>query len=120
MQRVFIVDDSADIRELFGVLADLHGFILHTAKDGEEALEKLKGLKDEPSIVFVDFNMPLMNGNELVRKIREGGLASKSRIVFFSARERDTVLNLYPSLMWLAKPFNLSEVLKVINLSRLH
>ncbi|MGZ3723277.1 MAG: response regulator [Bdellovibrionales bacterium] len=115
-----IVDDSADVRDLFVVLAELNGFIVETARNGKEALEKLAQLNADPSIVFVDLNMPVMGGAEFVRRLKETGLASTSRIVIFSGREKETVPNLDASLMWLAKPFELSDVLKVINLPNLH
>jgi DNA-binding response OmpR family regulator len=108
------------VRELFALLAQLNDFVLDTAKNGEEALEKLAHLEKEPTIVFVDLNMPVMNGTEFVRKIREGGFASHARIVIFSARDKETVPGLDKSLMWLAKPFTLTDVLKVINLDSLH
>jgi DNA-binding response OmpR family regulator len=108
------------VRELFVLLAQLNGFILDTAKNGEEGLAKLATLKEQPSIVFVDLNMPGMNGAEFVRQVRESGLAPTSKIVIFSAREKDSVPELDHSLMWLAKPFHLSDVLKVINLPDLH
>jgi len=114
-RRVFIVDDSADVHELFGLLADLHGFALDTARNGQEALDKLAKLEQAPSIVFVDFSMPIMNGSEFVRKVRESGLAMASKIVIFSAREKTSVPDLDKSLMWLSKPFNLADVLGAIN-----
>ena len=118
--RVFIVDDSADVRELFALLAQLNGFSLETAKNGQEALAKLAGLDQEPSVVFVDLNMPVMNGTEFLRRVHESGLAASSRIVIFSAREKGSMPNVDSSLTWLSKPFNLTDVLNIINLTRLH
>lgn len=111
------MDDSPDIRELFALLAQLNGFTLETSNNGQEALAKLASLEKAPSIVFVDLNMPVMNGAEFVQKIRERGLAPSSHIVIFSAKERGSEPNLDRSLIWLAKPFSLVDVLNIINLS---
>jgi CheY-like chemotaxis protein len=119
-KRVFIVDDSADVRELFTLLAQLNGFILETAKNGEEALKKLASLETEPSIVFVDLNMPVMSGTEFLREVCERGLAASSHIVIFSATDKGSLACFDRSLTWLAKPFELEDVLKAINLPRLH
>lgn len=119
-QRVFIVDDSADIRELFILLAELNGFTLDTAKNGKEALEKLADLDKEPTVVFVDLSMPIMGGAEFVRRFRDSGRGSSARIVIFSAREKESIPDPGRSLNWLAKPFNLTDVLKMINLTHLH
>jgi CheY-like chemotaxis protein len=100
------------------LLAQLNGFILETAKNGEEALAKLASLENEPSIVFVDLNMPVMNGTEFLRKVRERGLATSSRIVIFSAGDKGSLSNLDQSLTWLAKPFDLADVLEAINFAK--
>jgi CheY-like chemotaxis protein len=93
---------------------------LVTAKNGEDALVKLAELKEDPSVVFVDLNMPIMNGAEFLLRLKERGLATSSRIVIFTASEKQKISKLDNSLTWLSKPFNLVDVLKTINQARLH
>jgi CheY-like chemotaxis protein len=113
---VFIVDDSLDVQDLFKYLAKINGFDLATAQNGAEALVKLSQLEHEPSTLFVDLNMPVMNGADFLAKVREQGLAKNSRIVIFSAAERSHFAPVDPQMEWLRKPFNLSDVIRTINM----
>ena len=67
--KVLVVDDSATFRtHLCGLLTQYH-FLILTATNGREALERIA---DHPDIVLVltDYHMPQMDGIELIREIR--------------------------------------------------
>lgn len=69
--RVLIVDDSFFMRNLLGRFLSLEKDIeiVGEAKDGEEALKKIKELK--PDVVTLDYVMPKLNGFEVIKKIKE-------------------------------------------------
>lgn len=70
MSRILIVDDSpVDLTLIEGLLREGGDFDLDTAKDGEEALQKIR--RDQPDLVLTDMRMPVMDGLELVRTIVE-------------------------------------------------
>lgn len=67
--RALVVDDSAVTRRIVrSILAGL-GFEVAEAGNGQEALARLRGL-GKTDLVMVDWNMPEMNGVELIRIIR--------------------------------------------------
>lgn len=68
-KRVLIVDDEEALREVLGLsVADL-GYVVRTAADGREALD---GFADfQPDIVLTDIKMPVMDGIELLRRIKD-------------------------------------------------
>jgi two-component system chemotaxis response regulator CheY len=67
--RALIVDDSRPIRRIAGdVLREL-GFDVAEACHGKDALAKLESA-ETPDVVLVDWNMPEMDGLELVRTLR--------------------------------------------------
>ena len=67
--EVLVVDDEADIRELVsGVLED-EGFTVRAAADSTAALEAIE--ERRPSLVLLDVRMPVMDGIETARRIRE-------------------------------------------------
>jgi two-component system chemotaxis response regulator CheY len=67
--RALIVDDSRPIRRISsGVLREL-GFETFEASNGREALEQLQS-SPLPDVVLVDWNMPEMDGLELIRTLR--------------------------------------------------
>jgi CheY-like chemotaxis protein len=113
-RQIFLVDDCAELQELFGLLAEQNNFNLITASNGKEALETLASLEIDPAVIFVDLNMPVMDGAEFIEKVHQHRLASSSRIVILSGAEREPPQSLDKPLVWLAKPFNLAEVLKEI------
>jgi two-component system chemotaxis response regulator CheY len=69
---VLVVDDSQFTRNLVrGLLANIGVKKSHEAADGIAALEMIREIK--PSVVILDWEMPLLNGPELVRIVRSPG-----------------------------------------------
>ncbi|HBW86793.1 MAG TPA: DNA-binding response regulator, partial [Crocinitomicaceae bacterium] len=60
MNRILIVDDETDIRELLKYNLEKEGYICDTAVDGVDALEKIK--INKPSLILLDVMMPKMDG----------------------------------------------------------
>jgi CheY-like chemotaxis protein len=71
--HVFLVDDDADDREIFAsVMKSIYpSAVTSVAVDGLDALEKLEQWSHRPDVIFVDLNMPRMNGFDFLRHIRE-------------------------------------------------
>lgn len=66
-KRILIVDDEESIRMLFDSALSQKGYQVITAQSGEEALEILD--KMSIFVMFLDLNLPGMNGIELCRKV---------------------------------------------------
>lgn len=70
MSRILVVDDSAvERRVMGGLLGNNPDWSVEFAGDGAEALERC--LKREPDIVITDFNMPSMDGLQLLNKLKQ-------------------------------------------------
>ena len=70
--NILVVDDSAVIRMMIIKTLRLAGLALgqiHQAANGQEGLDALG--ENEVDIAFVDINMPVMNGEEMIEKVRE-------------------------------------------------
>jgi two-component system, OmpR family, alkaline phosphatase synthesis response regulator PhoP len=63
--RVLIVDDDEPIRVMLTAIVRQQGFAVETARDGEEAIEKLK--KGHFNVVLLDLMMPRVNGYDVLR-----------------------------------------------------
>lgn len=68
VQLVLVVDDLEDNRELYVFALEREGFVVATACDGLEAIEKAEKLL--PSAIVMDLAMPVMDGWEATRRIR--------------------------------------------------
>lgn len=70
---ILVVDDDADIRDALCDLLDSEGYAVLTASNGAEALKMLQ--RDAaPGLVLLDLMMPVMGGEELLRRCREAGI----------------------------------------------
>jgi len=69
MKKILLVDDDQSILEILADLMAIFGHDYVTAKDGVEAIEKLK--HDFFHIVLTDMMMPNMDGMELLRQIHQ-------------------------------------------------
>jgi signal transduction histidine kinase/FixJ family two-component response regulator len=68
-KKILLVDDEEDIRDVLDIsLSDL-GYEVFTAKNGEEAFQIFR--KVNPPIVLTDIRMPIMDGIELLQKIKK-------------------------------------------------
>ncbi len=69
MKKILIVDDEESIRFLYKEELEEEGYIVECAQNGEEALEKLSLFK--PDLISLDIKMPVMDGIEALKRIRE-------------------------------------------------
>lgn len=81
MAGILVVDDYAVARTTIRELLRWHELnVCGEAKDGKEAVEKVKELN--PDVVLLDVNMPVMNGMQAALEIRK--VAPKTKILFLS------------------------------------
>lgn len=82
--RAMIVDDSRAIRKLLRRVVERLDFVCSEAEHGEDALAQLDPA-DPLDVVLVDWNMPVMDGLELVKAIRaERGFANMTLLMVSS------------------------------------
>lgn len=84
MIRVLVVDDEIKIREVVREYAVVSGYECDEAKDGKEAIEKVRN--GNYDCVVLDIMMPVLDGFTACRKIRE---FSDVAIIMLSARQED-------------------------------
>ncbi len=69
-RTILIVEDDAAIRTALQVALELEGYAVKTASQGREALDLLP-LIDTPCLILLDLMMPIMNGWEFAKALRE-------------------------------------------------
>ncbi len=87
-RAVLVVDDDQFIRKLVATtLEDVSEFDLHEAADGVEALRLAQD--KQPAIVFLDVDMPRMDGIDTCRRMRADPATSHATIVMLTAAHGD-------------------------------
>jgi len=85
--RILLVDDESDILEFVGYNLSKEGYEVHTASDGAEALVEAE--KHRPHLILLDMMMPVMDGLQTCRALRDNPATADTRIVFLSALGED-------------------------------
>ena len=107
MSKILLVDDDIELTDLLAEVLRLTGFEVEVANNGQEALDKLN---ESHQLVLLDIMMPVLNGIETLKKIRQ---TSNVPVMMLTARgeEIDRVLGLELGADdYLPKPFNDREL----------
>jgi two-component system chemotaxis response regulator CheY len=114
---VLVVDDDPFIRRLIATtLEDVVDFELHEASDGLEALEVAR--RERPALVFLDVDMPRLNGIDTCRRLREDEVTQSTTIVMLTAAHGDRVERSAEEAgadLFLTKPFSPLELLRMVD-----
>ncbi len=83
LTRILVVDDLKDVTETMGLLFETLGHETRVAADGRQAVDTTTAF--EPGIVFMDLDMPVLDGYEAARAIRAAPLARQPFLIALTA-----------------------------------
>ena len=109
MDKLLIVDDEADIREILQFNLENEGYAIETAASGEEALEKLT---PEHKLILLDVMMGGISGFQFADRLRK--MDNQIPIIFLTAKgsENDLLTGFSVGADdYIAKPFSIKEVI---------
>lgn len=69
---VLVVDDDPTVQDTLRRFLEAKGYEVHTAGDGEEALEAVERVA--PDVMLLDIRMPVMDGLEVLQRVRDDGI----------------------------------------------
>jgi CheY-like chemotaxis protein len=84
MKRVLLVEDTLSLAENITEILSNLGFKVTTVSNGKEAIDLLTTAK--PDLIITDVQMPLMDGLELIRNIRQNPTVNNLPVIILSAR----------------------------------
>jgi CheY-like chemotaxis protein len=87
MDKVLIIDDSAEFCRLMGMLLQQEGYEVSSANDGPEGLSKAES--DLPDIIILDQRMPGMSGREVFNELRAREATKHVPIIMLTAYADD-------------------------------
>jgi two-component system chemotaxis response regulator CheY len=116
-RAVLVVDDDPFIRRLIATtLEDVAEFEIHEAANGIEALEVAR--RARPSLVFLDIEMPGIDGIDACRQLRADCATSATTIVMLTAADGDAIQREAASAgadLYLTKPFSPLDLLRLVD-----
>lgn len=108
-EKILIVDDEEHIVTLLAYNIEKAGFIIDTAYDGLEAVQKVE--KNDYDLIILDVMLPKMDGMEVVKQLRINRIDIPILMVTARDTEVDTILGLELGADdYLTKPFSPKEV----------
>jgi PAS domain S-box-containing protein len=115
-ERILIVEDNPEMRNFLKIL--LHEYYnVYLAENGEEGLKTAEKIK--PSLIITDVMMPIMNGYEMTKKLKEDKQLKRIPVLMLTARVElsQKIEGLeYGANDYLTKPFNSKELLTRIKI----
>lgn len=110
--KILVCEDDKDIVELLKLYLESNNFLVTSAYDGIEALDKFKNNKYD--VIIMDIMMPKINGYEVIKTVRQ---SSDIPVIIISAKnlDSDKVLGLdIGADAYITKPFNPLEVVAYV------
>ncbi|PYV86816.1 MAG: response regulator [Acidobacteria bacterium] len=114
-KRILLIDDDPKILTLEKTILTQGGFSVDMAQDGPEGLTKLKASKYDA--IVLDVMMPVMDGYEVARQIKQLDSYKEVPIVMVTAAtERDAMKQGFTSgaMVFMSKPFTAAKLLSAI------
>jgi DNA-binding response OmpR family regulator len=85
--KVLVVEDDPLLKEMVRIKLKKDGFDVTTASNGEEGVRCAEDFR--PDVVLSDINMPIMNGFEMLKQIKDNQSLKNIPVIFFSSLGED-------------------------------
>jgi DNA-binding response OmpR family regulator len=112
---ILAVDDEPNILMSIEFILDMEGYEVHTACDGDDALEAAERVR--PDLILLDINMPRKDGYEVCRILRMREHMAGTKVIMLTAKgqalERKKGLEVGAD-EYVTKPFSADELLSTI------
>ncbi|MFH1680850.1 MAG: response regulator transcription factor [Candidatus Eisenbacteria bacterium] len=103
--KILVVDDDLELLNLIAFALRQAGYLVVKAHDGPSALSTFE--EEQPDLVVLDYNLPRLNGLEVLKKIRDGDSRTPVMMLTVRAAEEDQVHALDQGADdYLTKPFS--------------
>ena len=117
---LFLVDDDTDDVALFQevLLEASPSTLFQSAKDGEDALQKLSGASPLPDLIFLDLNMPRMGGKECLAHIKNNEVLRHIPVIMYTTSSlskdiEETMLS--GAVCFITKPSSSNELKHILS-----
>ena len=116
MCKILVADDEPDMRSLLSDLLEEAGHEVTEAENGQVAYQQIQ--QDVPDVVLMDVLMPMMNGIQVLQRLRNDPATQSLPVILltaFSLSDEDTSILETPNTYHLTKPWRRGVVESAIN-----
>lgn len=107
---ILIVDDDLDIVSMMELILSGEGYRVRVASTGKAGLEEVR--REIPALILLDMKMPVMDGWEFIRRLREERGQIPPIVIVSAAEDAKKWAQDVGAAGWLAKPFDIDDLLK--------
>lgn len=111
LTTILLIDDDLVSREVIATVLTLHGHMVHSAEDGNQALQILEAGTVTPGVVLLDTQLPGLSGPELITRLRQ--LGQDEIILISGTTPADDLIAAADG--FLLKPFGPEDLQKLLN-----
>jgi len=112
-RKILVVEDEGDMRKMLAMELEAAGYEVSQAEDGEEGFQAAKKVK--PDLIISDILMPKMDGNHLMKKLRQSDFGYDIPFIVLTARGK---MRDYFEIMevddFVVKPFDADDLLQKV------
>ena len=110
---ILVVEDDADVRDSLAEVLEEHGYHVVTADNGKVGLDKLHEI-GKPSLILLDLMMPVMNGEEFLKAVRQDANLASVPVVAVSAWPKEAMRLRGGARAFVQKPISLKRLLTIV------
>lgn len=120
--KIFYTDDDRDDRDIFiDAARQVSAFLqIITQRNGDELIRLLNNPPPFPNLIFLDLNMPVKNGYQVLQEIKQLEHIKSLRVIVFSTSDDENTISTSRQLganLYIPKPSSFSSLKKVITYS---
>jgi CheY-like chemotaxis protein len=119
-KNILLIDDDEDDQEIFlsAVATVSKDATCMTLSNAEEALEKLVAREIFPEVIFLDLNMPIMNGQQFLTLIKQQDVLKSIPVIIFSTSSHTPTMEIVKELGatdYIVKPENFTDFIAILS-----
>jgi len=115
MPNILTVDDNESMRRMISHTLCLGGYVVAEAANAQMALDKMENQSFD--LIITDMNMPIMNGIEFTKMIRQLNSHRSVPVLVLSAENKDSLkqnASMAGANGWIVKPFSPTDLIEMV------
>lgn len=119
-KNILLIDDDPDDAEIFTeAIGSLNkDIVMRSARNPKVILEELKASETLPDLIFLDYNMPLLNGQEVLLQLKSDDHLRQIPVILISSPSEEIMKDLLQRneiVKYISKPSSYGELIRILN-----